>query len=69
MAIGKAWEDLKRHASETYQDETARWGWRRQFLFGLDEVLQVWEAILRNGQAMLGERLLEARERRIVEVF
>jgi hypothetical protein len=69
LAIGKAWEDLKRHASETYPDDTAKWGWRRQFLFTLEEVLQAWEAILRDGQAMLGEKLLEARGRRVVEVF
>jgi len=69
LAIGKAWEDLKRHASETYQDDTAKWGWRRQFLYTLEEVLQAWDAILRDGQGMLGEKLLEARGRRVVEVF
>jgi hypothetical protein len=69
LAIGKACEDLKRHASETYQDDTARWGWRREFLFTLEEILQAWEAILRDGQAMLGVMLLEARGRRVVEVF
>ena len=64
MAIGKAWDDLKRHALVTHQDDTAKWGWRREFVFTLQEILQAWEAILLEGQAMLGETLLEARGRR-----
>ena len=69
VAMGKAWDDLKGHASVTFEDDKARWGRRREFMFCLEEVLAAWEGLLLDGQAMLGETLLEARERRVVAVF
>ena len=67
--IGKCWEALKSLASVSFRDDTAKWGWRREFVRPMAEVVASWQALLTSGEALLGETLLRISGRELVEVF
>ena len=69
VAVSKNWESLKRLASVSFYDETARWHWRREYILPMSEVITAWESLLTDGETMLGETLIELRGRLVVEVF
>jgi hypothetical protein len=69
FALSKSWETLKRMASVTFPDEDAKWGWRREYVRPLCEVIASWEALLRDGHALLGDVLLCFEGRGLVELF
>ncbi len=69
VKIRKAWKALQCLCSVTFQDPLAKWGWRREFMVSWAEILSTWDALLGEGWAMLGEKLLEVRSGTVVEVF
>jgi hypothetical protein len=69
VALARGWESLKRLASVSFLDDTSKWGWRREYVHTMAEVVAAWEHLLSSGGAMLGETLLEVRGRDVVEVF
>lgn len=63
-----SWERLKTLCSDTYRNDE-RHRWERHYHVPIAEMIAVWESLLRDGEAMLGETLLAIRGRAVVEVF
>lgn len=67
--LAKCWESLKALASVSFRDESGKWGWRREYILSMSEVVAAWEALLRDGEAMVSESLVAIIGREVVEVF
>jgi hypothetical protein len=71
VAIGKAWESLKRLSSVTSR-AAERWDgrtWERYYVVPMAEMVAAWQSLLETGEAMLGESLIILRGRDVVEAF
>ncbi len=67
--LAKCWETLKTLASVSFRDDSAKWGWRREYVLPMSEIIAAWETLLRNGEVMLADVLVGVRERQLVELF
>jgi hypothetical protein len=69
VALARGWESMKRLASVSYRDDSAKWGWRREYVFPMSVVVVAWEHLLESGEAFLGDTLLALSGRDVVEIF
>jgi len=69
FAVAKCWETLKSLASVSFRDDSAKWGWRREFIVPMSELVASWQALLRDGELIFEDVLYVVRDRQLVEAF